>query len=70
MPIINGKHYTESEVAAIKREVSSSQFESFLVSGLIGAVTGSALLGGLLGGDLLGGILGDAVEGTDDSWFF
>lgn len=65
---INGKWYTEQEIAAIKQRVSEKQFEEFLVSGLIGAVTGSALLGGLFGGSLLGGLLGDFMEGSDDSW--
>lgn len=35
----------------------------FLMSGIIGAVTGSAILGGILGGDMLGGILGDSLDG-------
>lgn len=56
---INGKYYTESELAAIKRQLNNSDFEKFLVSGVIGAVTGSTIIGGLLG---------DTLEGTDDSW--
>lgn len=40
-----------------------SKDDSFLVSTLIGAATGSALLGGLLGGDIVGGILGDLFDG-------
>lgn len=70
MPYINGTYYTEKEIEAIKTKVSDDDFEKFLVSGLVGAITGSALLGGLLGGSFLGGIIGDAAEGTDDSWFF
>lgn len=65
---INGKWYTEQEIDAIKQRVNERQFEEFLVSGLIGAVTGSAFLGGLLGGSFLGGLLGDFMEGTGDSW--
>ena len=67
MPIINGKYYTEQEVDAIKRQSSSSDFESFLVSGVVGAMTGSSIVGILVGGSILGGLLGDAAEGTDDS---
>ncbi len=44
-------------------ESGSRRGERFVVSALIGAVTGSALLGGLLGGDLLGGVLGDCLDG-------
>lgn len=66
MPVINGKYYTEEEVRAIKRELSSSEFDKFIISGVIGAATGSALVGGLLGGSLLGGLMGDFLEGTDD----
>lgn len=69
MPVINGKYYTEEEVQAIKRQSSSSEFDKFLVSGIIGAVTGSSIIGGLLGGSLLGGLTGDLLEGDDDSWF-
>lgn len=39
------------------------QDSSFLVSGVIGAVTDSAVLGGLLGGDIVGGVLGDILDG-------
>lgn len=69
MPIINGKYYSEEEVAAIKRQSSDSDFEKFLISGVIGYATGSSVVGGLLGGDLLGGIVGDLLEGDDDSIF-
>ena len=75
MPIINGKYYSEAEVAAIKRELnvasstSNDKLESLLISGAVGAITGSTIIGGLVGGSFLGGFLGDAVEGTDDSWF-
>jgi hypothetical protein len=69
MPVIQGKYYTEEEVAAIKNQSSSSDFDSFLLSGVIGAVTGSALIGGLLGGSLLGGLAGDMLEGDDDGLF-
>ncbi len=37
--------------------------DSFIVSAIIGAATGSALIGGLLGGDLLGGVIGDLLDG-------
>jgi hypothetical protein len=33
MPVIQGKYYTEEEVAAIKNQSSSSDFDSFLLSG-------------------------------------
>lgn len=69
MPVINGKYYTEDEVAAIKRESSSDDFSKFLVSGVVGAVTGSSIVGGLLGGSFLGGLAGDLFEGDDDSIF-
>jgi len=69
MPVINGKYYTEEEVRAIKRESSSDDFDKFLISGVIGAVTGSSIVGGLLGGSFLGGLAGDLLEGDDDSWF-
>ena len=69
MPMINGKYYTEREIEDIKNQSSSSEFDKFLVSGIIGAVTGSSIIGGLLGGSLLGGLTGDLLEGTDDSWF-
>lgn len=69
MPYVNGKYYSESELSDIKRRLNNDEFEKFVVSGVIGAVTGSAVVGGLLGGSLLGGLLGDAAEGTDDSWF-
>ena len=52
MPTINGQYYTESEISQIKAKVSEDEFDKFLISGVIGAVTGSALLGGLLGGSL------------------
>lgn len=70
MPIINGKHYTHSELALIKKELDDeAAFERFLISGAIGAVTGSSIIGGLLGGSFLGGFVGDILEGTDDSIF-
>lgn len=69
MPVINGKYYSEEEIAAIKNENSSSDFEKFLISGVIGAVTGSTIIGGLLGGSFLGGLMGDLFEGDDDSIF-
>jgi len=67
MPTINGKYYTEREIREIKRELSSDEFDKFLVSGVIGAVTGSTIVGGLLGGSFLGGLVGDLLEGDDDS---
>ncbi len=69
MPVVNGKYYTEAELAAIKRELSDDAFDKFIVSGVIGAVTGSALVGGLLGGSMLGGFIGDSLEGLDDGSF-
>ena len=69
MPVINGKYYTEEEIGRIKKALSNDDaFEKFLVSGVIGALTGSSILGGLLGGSLLGGLIGDHLEGDDDSW--
>ena len=62
MPTIAGKYYTG-------REMGGSAFDSFLISGVIGAVTGSSIVGGLLGGSFLGGLAGDLLEGDDDSWF-
>lgn len=69
MPVINGKYYSEEEIKAIKNQSSDDEFEKFLVSGIIGAATGSTLIGGLLGGSLLGGLMGDMLEGGDDSIF-
>ena len=69
MPVVNGKYYTEEEIAAIKKQSSGDEFERFLISGVIGAVTGSSIIGGLLGGSLLGGLMGDMLEGDDDSIF-
>lgn len=69
MPTINGKYYTEQEIAAIKRKSSDDQLSSFLISGAIGYATGSSIIGGLLGGSLLGGLTGDLLEGGDDSIF-
>jgi len=68
MPVIAGKYYTEAEVAELKRTLSDDKFDKFLVSGVIGAVTGSSIVGGLLGGSFLGGLAGDLLEGDDDSW--
>ena len=42
---------------------------SFIVSTLIGAATGSSLIGGILGGSFLGGLTGDLLEGDEDSFF-
>jgi predicted lipid-binding transport protein (Tim44 family) len=69
MPYINGTYYTERQIEEIRDQASAEQFERFLISGAIGALTGSAIIGGLLGGSFLGGFLGDAFEGTDDSIF-
>lgn len=69
MPVINGKYYTEQEIEEIKKKTSDKDFEKFLMSGIIGAATGSAVIGGLLGGSFAGGLLGDLFEGTDDSIF-
>lgn len=67
--VINGKYYSDEEVAAIKRQSSSSDFDKFLISGVIGALTGSTIIGGLVGGSFLGGLMGDIFEGDDDSLF-
>lgn len=67
MPYVNGKYYTENEISNLKRRLKDDEFEKFLLSGVIGAITGSSLIGGLLGGSFTGGLLGDLVEGTDDS---
>lgn len=69
MPVINGKYYSEEEVRAIKNQSSSSDFEKFLVSGVVGYAVGSTIVGAVLGGSLLGGFVGDLLEGTDDSLF-
>lgn len=69
MPVIKGKYYSDEEIAAIKNQSSESEFEKFLISGVIGFATGSTLIGGLLGGSLLGGLMGDMLEGDDDSIF-
>lgn len=69
MPTINGKYYTDEEIQAIKDKVSDDEFEEFLTSGMIGALTGSAILGGILGGSYLGGILGDGLFGDDNPFF-
>lgn len=66
---INGKYYTDREIAEIKRKSTDDEFEKFLVSGVIGFATGSSIIGGLLGGSLLGGLFGDLAEGDDDSIF-
>lgn len=69
MPYINGKYYTDREISDIKAQLSARDFEKFLVSGLVGAATGSTIIGGLIGGSFLGGLVGDLLEGTDDSIF-
>ena len=69
MPYICGKYYTEREIADIKRNSSDSDFDKFLTSGVIGALTGSSVIGAVLGGSILGGLAGDMLEGDDDSWF-
>lgn len=66
---IKGTYYTDSDIAKIKKELDGDAFERFLISGVIGAVTGSTIIGGLLGGSLLGGLMGDIFEGGDDSLF-
>lgn len=67
MPYVNGKYYTQQEIDDIRSKTSDAEFEKFLISGVIGAVTGSTILGGLLGGSFLGGLAGDILEGNDDS---
>ena len=68
MPYINGKNYSEREIEEIKSELGREDFKKFIVSGVIGAATGSSVIGGLLGGDFVGGLLGDLLEDGDDSW--
>lgn len=68
MPTIKGKYYTDQELREIKKKLDDDSFEKFLVSGVIGAATGSSIVGGIIGGSFLGGLLGDTIEGTDDSW--
>jgi hypothetical protein len=64
MPVINGKYYTDEEVSAIKRQSSSSDFEKFLISGVVGFAVGSSVVGGLLGGSFLGGFVGYLIDAT------
>jgi hypothetical protein len=59
MPYVNGHYYSESDLRSIREKASTDEWESFLLSGVIAGLTGSALLGWALGGDLLGGLLGD-----------
>lgn len=54
----------ESEVDCDKSGCPyNSNGGNFVVSAVIGAVTGSALLGGLIGGDIIGGVIGDLLDG-------
>lgn len=69
MPLINGKYYSEKEIADIKAKSSTSDFDKFLTSGVIGYLTGSSVIGAVLGGSFLGGVTGDLLEGDDDSFF-
>ena len=62
MPVINGKYFSDEEIAEIKSKLDEDAFDKFLISGIIGYATGSGLLGGLLGGSLLGGIFGDLLD--------
>lgn len=57
-PVKSSSHYCKK-----KGLLNVDEDDSFLVSGIIGAVSDSALLGGLLGGSLLGGALGDVLDG-------
>jgi len=70
MPYIDGKYYTDAEIAAIKRasKRNETDSDSLITSAVIGAGTGSTIIGGLLGGSFLGGLVGDVLEGDDDSW--
>ena len=70
MPYIDGKYYTDAEIASIKRasKRTETDSDSFITSAVIGAVTGSTIIGGLVGGSFLGGLVGDVLEGDDDSW--
>lgn len=75
MPMINGKYYSEQELADLQRvlqrknESSSILDSSFVTSAVVGAVTGSTVIGALVGGNIIGGLLGDMLEGSDDSLF-
>jgi len=75
MPTINGKWYSEQELAELQRalsrknEGSSILDSSFVTSAVVGAVTGSTVIGAIVGGNIIGGLLGDMLEGSDDSWF-
>jgi len=69
MPHVNGKFYSSQQIREIKRDLDRDEFEEFMISGVIGAVTGSSIVGGLLGGSFTGGLLGDLLEGDDDSIF-
>ncbi len=43
--------------------VDSKDDGDFLVSAIVGGISGSAILGGLVGGSLTGGIAGDLLDG-------
>lgn len=65
MPSIDGKYYTEEEIRLIKNRLSDKEFDEFLISGIVGAVTDSTVLGTLVGGSLLGGALGSLLGDGD-----
>lgn len=73
MPLvtINGKeqYVTQDQYDLLRSEAKRSDDGDFILSAVVGAVTGSSILGGLIGGDFTGGLLGDLLEGTDDSIF-
>lgn len=48
---------------------SSRDVENLVLSGLIGAATGSALIGSLFGGSYLGGVVGDFLGDDGDNSF-
>ena len=48
---------------------SSRDVENLVLSGLIGAATGSALIGTLFGGSYLGGVVGDFLGDDGDNSF-
>lgn len=53
MPTIKGTYISERDLEKIKNALDDDAFEKFMISGVLGAVTGSSVIGGLLGGDFL-----------------
>lgn len=72
MPVINGKYYSEQEIAKLRQVLSTPKpviDSDFVTSAVVAAATGSSVIGALVGGDIVGGLLGDMLEGSGDSWF-